>query len=89
MQQFKNTVGFGACMVVQQGGAAATAAAAAAASAAPAAGGGRNLLQRLRSRELDSRAVVRLLSVSFELYDTELCRLVLGNPSCSCSSFHH
>lgn len=75
-------------MVVQQGGAAATAPATAA-SAAPVAGGGRNLLQRLRSRELDSRAVVRLLSVSFELYDTELCRLVIGNPGCSCSSFHH
>jgi len=84
MQQFKNTVGFGACMVVQQGGAAA---AAPAASAAP--GGGRNFLQRLRSRELDSRAVVRLLSVFFELCDTELYGLVLGNPSCSCSSFHH
>ena len=85
MQQFKNTVGFGACMVVQQGGAAAPAPA----SAAPAAGGKRNLLQRLRSRELDSRAVVRLLSVSLRLYDTELYRLVLGNPGCSCSSFHH
>ena len=75
-------------MVVQQGVAAAVAAAAAA-SAAPAAGGGRNLLQGLRSRELDSRAVVRLPSVSFEVYDTELYRLVLGNPGSSCPSFHH